>query len=60
MGKKKSSNKIDPAYYAIGAIVLGIAGYYYYINYYLNGIDLSIGGYILDEIVFKRRSISID
>ena len=47
MGKKKSSPKIDPAYYAIGAIVLGIVGYYYYIKFYVNGIDLSIYGYTL-------------
>ncbi len=47
MGKKKSSPKIDPTYYAIGAIVLGIAGYYYYIKFYVNGIDLSIYGYTL-------------
>ncbi|AHA54712.1 putative membrane protein [Emiliania huxleyi virus 145] len=34
MGKKTSKPKIDSAYYFIGAIVVAILGYYYYINYY--------------------------
>ena len=47
MGKKKSKAKIDSAYYFIGAIVIAIAGYYYYIHHYKNGINLEIYGYVI-------------
>lgn len=47
MDKKTSNPKIDSAYYFIGAFVVAILGYYYYVNYYQNGINLKIYGYVL-------------